>query len=96
MQIKDSYEFMTALMYACEADLLSSVRCLVEAGANIGARNMHSDSAACLAASNGRVDVLSFLVLEAKVVDVDATDHSTQGVTLLGIAACKGELECTR
>lgn len=85
----------TALMRACHYDLLSSVRCLVlDGGADVAAQDEHGYGSGSAAAARGQEDILSFLVLEAKVVDVE--DRNRDGVPLLGIAAMHGKLECAR
>ncbi len=83
---------LTALMWACHRNLVEVVRCLVlEKAADIQTKDKDGQALAYVAAREGSMEVLAFLVEEMKV-DVESMDHNNQKLRLLYVAACSGHL----
>ncbi len=87
----------TPLMYGVIFNVPEVVRCLVlERRVNVKALDTFGNSVATIAACEGNVWGLAFLVQEAKVVDIEATDLNSTGTRLLAMAAMSGRLESVR
>ena len=88
-----SVQELTPLMHACVQGMLECVRVLVlEKAVDVGAQDSDGLDAAFHAAGAGHVDVLSFLVQETNVVDIER-EHGSKGYRLLHTAARNGSLE---
>ncbi|OJJ98125.1 hypothetical protein ASPACDRAFT_62375 [Aspergillus aculeatus ATCC 16872] len=83
----------TPLIGAAEMGHLSVVRCLVDAGANLEARDTDDQTPLVHAAKNGRHEVLEFLLSRGADPNVRSFNEATPPISE---AAHHGHLECVR
>jgi ankyrin repeat protein len=81
----------TPLMCAAELGHCHVVRCLLEAGADINARDVTGGTALIKAASLGRTQCIEILLNHTSNVDIDAVDRYGVSAVLAAVAA--GQLE---